>query len=158
MSLLVVVLTLALAAGGGVLLVPIVLRAAQGTSAVSATRVQAVLRGGLVIGLLERLATAGCVLLGQPEGIAVVVAVKGLGRYPELRGSASTSGPGTSGAAGVPGAANAPAANAPAASGEPSVAALGAAVSERFIIGTLTSLIWAVAVGALGRWLLVTGV
>lgn len=153
MSLLVVVLTLALAAGGGVLLVPIVLRAAQGTSAVSATRVQAVLRGGLVIGLLERLATAGCVLLGQPEGIAVVVAVKGLGRYPELRGSASTSGPGTSSAAGVPGAANAPAA-----SGEPSVAALGAAVSERFIIGTLTSLIWAVAVGALGRWLLVTGV
>ncbi|TGO04726.1 hypothetical protein [Serinibacter arcticus] len=142
MSLLVVVLTLALAAGGGVLLVPIVLRAAQGTGAVSATRVQAVLRGGLVIGLLERLATAGCVLLGQPEGIAVVVAVKGLGRYPELRGSASTSG----------------AANAPSASGEPSVAALGAAVSERFIIGTLTSLIWAVAVGALGRWLLLTGV
>lgn len=147
MSLLVVVLTLALAGGGGVLLVPIVLRAAQGTGTVSATRVQAVLRGGLVIGLLERLATAGCVLLGQPEGIAVVVAVKGLGRYPELRGSASTSSASTSGAA-----------NAPSASGEPSVAALGAAVSERFIIGTLTSLIWAVAVGALGRWLLLTGV
>lgn len=153
MSLLVVVLTLALAAGGGVLIVPIVLRAAQGTGTVSATRVQAVLRGGLVIGLLERLATAGCVLLGQPEGIAVVVAVKGLGRYPELRGSASTSGAATSTTGGAPGAANAPAA-----SGEPSVAALGAAVSERFIIGTLTSLIWAVAVGALGRWLLVTGV
>lgn len=153
MSLLVVVLTLALAAGGGVLLVPIVLRAAQGTGAVSATRVQAVLRGGLVIGLLERLATAGCVLLGQPEGIAVVVAVKGLGRYPELRGSTSTSGAATSTTGGAPGAPNAPAA-----SGEPSVAALGAAVSERFIIGTLTSLIWAVAVGALGRWLLVTGV
>jgi len=155
MSLLVVVLALALAAGGGVLLVPVVLRAAQGTGGVSATRVQAVLRGGLVIGLLERLATAGCVLLGQPEGIAVVVAVKGLGRYPELRGSASTSASSTSMSST---AGDAGAANSPVASGEPSVAALGAAVSERFIIGTLTSLIWAVAVGALGRWLMLAGV
>lgn len=128
MSAAVVVLVLVVAAGGGVLLVPAVLRLAQRRGGVSATSSQAVLRGGLIIGILERLATAGCVLLGQPEGIAVVVAVKGLGRYPELRGSV-----------GGDGAKN-----------------LGAAVSERFIIGTLTSLIWAVAVGALGRWLLIT--
>jgi hypothetical protein len=50
-----------------------------------------------------------CMLVGQPEGIAVVVAVKGLGRYPELREN--------------PGA------------------------SERFVIGSLASLLWAAAVG-----------
>jgi hypothetical protein len=42
------------------------------------------LRGGVTIGLLERLAFVGCVLLGQPGGIAVIVAVKGLGRFNEL--------------------------------------------------------------------------
>jgi hypothetical protein len=70
---------------------------------------RAVLRGGTWIGALERLAVTGCMLVGQPEGIAVVVAVKGLGRYPELREN--------------PGA------------------------SERFVIGTLASLLWAAAVG-----------
>jgi hypothetical protein len=80
-------------------------------------RAKAVLRGGTWIGILERLAVTGCVLLGDPEGIAAVIAVKGLGRYPELREN--------------PGA------------------------SERFVIGTLASLVWAVAVGALGRALLV---
>lgn len=64
------------------------------------------LRGGLWIGALERAAVAACLLIGQPGGIAVVVAVKGLGRYPEMR---------------TPGA------------------------SERFIIGTLASLLWAAA-------------
>jgi hypothetical protein len=43
------------------------------------------LRGGLWIGLLERLAVVAAVLAGRPEMIAVVVALKGLGRYPELR-------------------------------------------------------------------------
>ncbi|WP_336707248.1 hypothetical protein [Oerskovia sp. USHLN155] len=43
------------------------------------------LRGGTWIGILERLAIAGCLLAGYPAGIAVVVAIKGLGRYPELR-------------------------------------------------------------------------
>jgi hypothetical protein len=43
------------------------------------------LRGGTWIGLLERLATTGALLYGEPTAIAVVVAVKGLGRYPELR-------------------------------------------------------------------------
>ncbi|AOW92614.1 hypothetical protein BFN03_07700 [Rhodococcus sp. WMMA185] len=43
------------------------------------------LRGGRVIGLLERGAVAAAILAGWPEGIAIVLAVKGLARYPELR-------------------------------------------------------------------------
>jgi hypothetical protein len=74
------------------------------------------LRGGTWIGLLERLAVTGTILLGHPEGVAVVVAVKGLGRYPEL--------------------------------------ARNPDVSERFVIGSLASLVWAVGLGALGRALL----
>lgn len=46
---------------------------------------QLVLRGGTWIGLLERVLVTGALLAGQPEGVAVVVAIKGLGRYPELR-------------------------------------------------------------------------
>lgn len=81
-------------------------------------RARARLRGGTWIGVLERLAVTGTLLAGEPGGVAVVVAVKGLGRYPELR-----------------------------AGDDP-------AVSERFVIGTLASLVWAAAVGVLGRWLL----
>ena len=44
-----------------------------------------VLRGGTWIGVLERLLITGGILVGSPEVIAVVIAVKGLGRYPELR-------------------------------------------------------------------------
>lgn len=69
-----------------------------------------VLRGGATIGYLERLAVLGCVVTGQLEGIALLVAIKGLGRFSEL---------------------DSPEAR------------------ERFIIGTLVSLIWACAVGAL---------
>jgi hypothetical protein len=43
------------------------------------------LRGGAWIGALERLAVLGTLVAGWPEGLAVVLAVKGLGRYPELR-------------------------------------------------------------------------
>ncbi|GLY58399.1 hypothetical protein SAMN05518682_2114 [Cellulosimicrobium aquatile] len=50
-----------------------------GTEAVKA------LRGGTWIGILERFAITGCLLAGEPGGIAFVVAIKGLGRYPELR-------------------------------------------------------------------------
>lgn len=81
-------------------------------------RARAKLRGGTWIGVLERLAITGTLLAGEPGGVAVVVAVKGLGRYPELR-----------------------------AGDDP-------AVSERFVIGTLASLLWAAGVGVLGRWLL----
>lgn len=69
--------------------------------------------GGL-LGLGEA-ATALSLLTGFPEGLAVVVAVKALGRYPELRS---------------PG------------------------VSERFIIGTLTSLLWVAACAGVGALLL----
>lgn len=77
---------------------------------------QAVLRGGTWVGILERLAVTGCFLVGEAGGIAVVVAVKGLGRYPELREN--------------PGA------------------------SERFVIGTLASLLWSAAVGFVAAWAL----
>ncbi|MEQ6896660.1 hypothetical protein [Microbacterium sp. KR10-403] len=70
------------------------------------------MRGGTVIGYLERLAAVVAIVVGYPEAIAVVVAVKGIGRFSEL--------------------------------GEPET-------RERFIIGTLASLVWACAVGALLR-------
>jgi hypothetical protein len=44
-----------------------------------------VLRGGAWIGVLERLAIYATLVAGWPEGLAVVLALKGLGRYPELR-------------------------------------------------------------------------
>lgn len=69
------------------------------------------LRGGAAIGVLERLAIAATLLAGLPEGVAVVLAVKGLGRYPELRQ------PGT---------------------------------SERFILGTFTSVLWAAGCAGIG--------
>ncbi|MFD1211696.1 hypothetical protein ACFQ36_06535 [Arthrobacter sp. GCM10027362] len=43
-----------------------------------------VLRGGAWIGVLERTSIAATLLAGWPEGLAVVLAVKGLGRYNEL--------------------------------------------------------------------------
>lgn len=74
------------------------------------------LRGGTWIGILERLAITGCLLAGYPAGIAIVVAIKGLGRYPELREHP--------------------------------------AGAERFMIGTLASMIWAGATGLLGAAIL----
>jgi hypothetical protein len=70
-----------------------------------------ILRGGAIIGVLERLAVCLAVLAGQPVAIAYVVAIKGLGRFAELK--------------------------------ETPVAA------ERFIIGTLASMLWAAGVAAL---------
>jgi hypothetical protein len=49
----------------------------------------AVLRGGIWIGYLERAAVSATLLAGWPEGMALVLAVKGVGRYPELRGPQS---------------------------------------------------------------------
>lgn len=43
------------------------------------------LRGGAWIGALERAGVAATLVAGWPEGTAVVLALKGLGRYPELR-------------------------------------------------------------------------
>jgi len=47
-----------------------------------------VLRGGEVIGLLERLAVAGAVMTGFPEALAVIIAIKGVGRFTELENGA----------------------------------------------------------------------
>lgn len=48
------------------------------------SRPREVLRGGLTIGVLERLAVVGSIIAGFPAAIAVVVAVKGVGRFSEL--------------------------------------------------------------------------
>ena len=72
-----------------------------------------VLRGGTWIGVLERTAIAVTVLAGFEEGLAVLIAVKGLGRFNELKAPVA---------------------------------------SERFIIGTLASGLW--ALGCVGVALL----
>jgi len=43
------------------------------------------LPGGAWIGVLERFAVFVCLVADIPEGVAVLLVVKGLGRYPELR-------------------------------------------------------------------------
>lgn len=43
------------------------------------------LSGGAWIGMLERLAIYATILAGFPAGIAVVLGIKGLARYPELQ-------------------------------------------------------------------------
>lgn len=75
------------------------------------------LRGGMWIGVLERIAITGGILAGYPETIAIVIAVKGLGRYPELRGGTGEA---------------------------------GSKAAERFIVGTLSSFLWAALIGAIG--------
>ncbi|UOY02176.1 hypothetical protein [Blastococcus sp. PRF04-17] len=49
----------------------------------------AILRGGAWIGVLERAAIAVAMLAGSAEALAVVVAIKGLGRFAELRAPAA---------------------------------------------------------------------
>jgi len=49
----------------------------------------AILRGGAWIGFLERTAVAASLLIGSADGLLVVLAVKGLGRYAELRAPAA---------------------------------------------------------------------
>ena len=90
-------------------------------SHISPAATPGVLRGGTWIGILERLFITGGILVGSPEVIAVVIAVKGLGRYPELRETEQE---------------------------------LRGGVAERFIIGTLTSFLWAAAVGVGARALI----
>lgn len=73
-----------------------------------------VLRGGAWIGAFERAAVFAALTTGWPEGLAVVLALKGLGRYPELRGTPT----------GADGVTN------------------SGGVAERFIIGTFASVLW----------------
>lgn len=77
-------------AGGGPVATAI-LRLADPTSAAAAGGPgdPEVLRGGAWIGVLERAAIAGTLLARWPEGLAVVLAVKGLGRYAELKAAAA---------------------------------------------------------------------
>ncbi|HEV7949037.1 MAG: hypothetical protein JWQ68_1396 [Cryobacterium sp.] len=56
----------------------------DGATVRASTPVHEVLRGGMTIGFLERLAVAGAIVAGFPEAIAVVVAIKGVGRFTEL--------------------------------------------------------------------------
>ncbi|WP_372699251.1 hypothetical protein [Arthrobacter sp. JSM 101049] len=49
-----------------------------------ADRSSQILQGGAWIGVLERLAISATLWCGWPEGLAIVLAVKGLGRYAEL--------------------------------------------------------------------------
>lgn len=49
-----------------------------------------VLRGGVWIGALERVAIYASLLAGWPEGVAITLAVKGLARYPELQAGTSS--------------------------------------------------------------------
>ncbi|OIU87196.1 hypothetical protein [Microbacterium sp. AR7-10] len=74
--------------------------------------VRTLMRGGTVIGYLERICTVLAIAVGFPEAIAAIIAVKGIGRFPELA---------------------------------------EAEARERFIIGTLASLLWAGAIGLIVR-------
>ncbi len=75
-------------------------------------KTRTLMRGGTVIGYLERIAVVLGIISGYPEAIAVVVAVKGIGRFSELATPEAR---------------------------------------ERFIVGTLASLVWACVVGAMVR-------
>jgi hypothetical protein len=101
-----VLLAVAAAALGGGPVATAVLRAADPDRGPSRRRASDpdVLRGGAWIGVLERTAIAATVLAGFAEGLAVLIAVKGLGRFNELKAPVA---------------------------------------SERFIIGTLASGLWA---------------
>ena len=79
----------ALLSGGAVTLS--VLALADTTSRPGAARVQrTILRGGTWIGALERLAMTATLVAGWPEGMAGIVAVKALARYPELKAAQNT--------------------------------------------------------------------
>lgn len=75
---------LALSVGVGAVLVPWVLRRTEGEIDAEAAAAR-VLAGSVWIGLLERLTVTLSILAAYPEGLAVVVAIKGLGRFYELR-------------------------------------------------------------------------
>lgn len=55
-----------------------------------APSLETALRGGVWIGYLERAAISATLLAGWPEGMALVLAVKGVGRYPELKDPSPT--------------------------------------------------------------------
>jgi hypothetical protein len=102
---------------GGGPVTAVVLRVADREASGSVAQAAAVLRGGAWIGVFERIGIFAALVAGWPEGIAVVLALKGLGRYSELRGDVPPDG--------APG------------------GALHGGAAERFIIGTFCSALWA---------------
>ena len=91
-SLVVAAACLAAVAGGGLLtpqVFALVDRGSHGAAA-SVTSAATVLRGGAWIGALERAAVFAALVAGWPAGLAVVLGLKGLGRYPELRNQEHT--------------------------------------------------------------------
>ncbi|WP_110238774.1 hypothetical protein [Nocardioides gilvus] len=84
--LLLVTAVLAVAGGGPLTTATFALVDGSGAPASGSVRRAAdVLRGGAWIGALERTSIFVALLLGWPEGLALTLALKGLGRYPELR-------------------------------------------------------------------------
>ncbi|MDQ0745767.1 hypothetical protein QFZ62_003075 [Clavibacter sp. B3I6] len=66
---------------GGILVPP---RGQEDDPAAIRRPTREVLRGGATIGMLERLAVVAVILAGYPEALAVVIAIKGVGRFSEL--------------------------------------------------------------------------
>lgn len=84
--LLLVTALLAVTGGGPLTTATFALVDGPGTPASDSVRRAAdVLRGGAWIGALERTSIFVALLLRWPEGLALTLALKGLGRYPELR-------------------------------------------------------------------------
>ena len=81
------VAAVAAAVAGGGPVATAVLRAADpaAVGVIGGPQDPMILRGGAWIGVLERAAVAATLLAGSAEGLVVVLAVKGLGRYAELR-------------------------------------------------------------------------
>lgn len=71
--------------GGGPVTAAVLHRVDLSDDASDIDGAEQVLRGGAWIGVMERAAIYTCLVMGWTEGVAVVLAVKGLGRYPELR-------------------------------------------------------------------------
>jgi hypothetical protein len=81
---------LAAVAGGGPVAMAVLRAADPAAVGVSGgPQDPSILRGGAWIGVLERAAVAASLLAGSGEGLVVVLAVKGLGRYAELRAPAA---------------------------------------------------------------------
>lgn len=73
-----------LAVLGGGTVTAAVLRLADEAENGSVDAARKILRGGAWIGAMERAAIFGSLAAGWPEGVAVVLALKGLGRFSEL--------------------------------------------------------------------------
>jgi hypothetical protein len=85
-----VVAVLAAATGGGPVATAVLAAADPRAAGVrGGPRDPEILRGGASIGVLERAGVAASLLAGSAEGLVVLAAVKGLGRYAELREAAA---------------------------------------------------------------------